>query len=241
MRFLSFEIVKSYKEQVCPHCCGTKVVRNGVKRNGQQNYLCKGCSKQFQADYVYKGCELKNRQLVLRMLLRGSGVRDCSAVTGVSCSAILKQLKKVAAGVPIKPRKWQYRTVQIDEQWSYVAKKAKKVWMIYAYAVEENEIIAFTMGKRSEAAVRNLWVKLKALDIEWFLTDAWEAFAAVLPKAKHLVGKAYTKNIEGLNTFFRTRVRRLVRKTVCFSKKLIYHYSMIKLIIYHRNQHASYI
>lgn len=113
--------------------------------------------------------------------------------------------------------------------------------MLYAYAVDEDEIIAFTMGKRSAKAVQNLFVKLKHLDIGLFLTDEWEAFATVLPKTKHLIGKQYTKAIEGINTFFRTRVRRLVRRTVCFSKKLIYHYSMLKIIIYHRNQRASYI
>ena len=113
--------------------------------------------------------------------------------------------------------------------------------MLYAYAAKEDEIIAFTMGKRSAASVRNLLVKLKSLDIGVYLTDKWEAFRAVLPKHKHKAGKPFTKAIEGMNTFFRTRVRRLMRRTVCFSKKLIYHYSMIKLIIYHRNKHSSYI
>jgi IS1 family transposase len=57
------------------------------------------------------------------------------------------------------------------------------------------------------------------LDIDLFLTDEWEAFRAVLAKAKHLIGKQFTKAIEGVNTFFRTNVRRLVRRTACFSKK----------------------
>ncbi len=175
------------------------------------------------------------------MLCRGSGVRDCAAVTGMSKSTVLAFIKAVASTVVVKPEKRCYSRVQIDEQWSYVGRKEKKVWMIYAYAVEEDEILAFTMGKRSAEAVRNLFVKLKALDIDAFLTDDWEAFSTVLPRAKHWIGKQYTKAIEGINTFFRTRVRRLMRRTVCFSKKLIYHYAMLKIIIYHRNQQASYI
>lgn len=43
--------------------------------------------------------------------------------------------------------------------------------MLYACAVKEHEIIAFTMGKRSAWTVQNLFVKLKTLDIEQFLTD----------------------------------------------------------------------
>jgi IS1 family transposase len=113
--------------------------------------------------------------------------------------------------------------------------------MRYAYATQEDEIIAFTMGKRNAATVRNLFVKLKALHIDNFLTDDGEAFQAVLPKSKHRIGKQFTKAIEGMNTFFITRVRILVRRTMCFSKKLIYHYSMIKIIVYHRNKYSSYI
>jgi IS1 family transposase/transposase-like protein len=233
--------VKSDKAVTCPYCRGAKVVRNGIKKNGRQNHLCKDCRKQFQTEYVYRGCVTENRDFVLKMLCRGSGVRDSAAVTGVSPSTVLALIKATAGSMTLKPKRHGYCQVQIDEQWSYVGKKEKKVWMLYAYAVQEDEIIAFTMGKRSAGTVQNLFVKLKALDIDFFLTDEWEAFQTVLPKAKHLIGKQYTKAIEGVNTFFRTRVRRLVRCTVCFSKKLIYHYSMIKILIHHRNKRSSYI
>ena len=234
-------IVKLAKVVSCPHCLGIKVVRNGVKKNGRQNLLCKACRKQFQSEYVHKGCVPQNKEQVLRMLCRGSGIRDCEAVTGVSHFTVLKLIATTAQTITLKPRKYHYHRVQIDEQWMYVRKKEKKVWMLYAYAIEEDEIIAFTMYSRSAEAIRNLCVKLKLLDIDFFLTDEWEAFGSVLPKTKHIAGKTFTNAIEGINTFFRTRVRRRIRRTVCFSKKLIYHYSTIKIVIYHRNQQSSYI
>ena len=66
-------------------------------------------------------------------------------------------------------------------------------------------------------------------------------FAEVLPKEKHIIGKKHTKKIEGINTWFRTRLRRLVRRTVCFSKKLSYHYSIMKTAIYEHNKQTLYI
>jgi len=83
--------------------------------------------------------------------------------------------------------------------------------------------------------------KLQQVEINFYYTDNWKAFAQVLPKEKHLIGKKYTKKIEGINTWFRTRLRRLVRRTVCFSKKLLYHYSIMKTAIYERNTGTSYI
>ncbi|MBA4850527.1 IS1 family transposase [Emticicia sp. BO119] len=31
----------------CPHCHSTKVVKNGIKTTGRQNFLCNTCGKQF--------------------------------------------------------------------------------------------------------------------------------------------------------------------------------------------------
>lgn len=178
---------------------------------------------------------------MLPMLLRGSGIRDCAVVLGISKNCVLRHLVKRASVVDIKPKKGYYHRVQIDELWSYVGKKEKKVWLLYAYCAQSGEILGFAMGKRSAKTVKHLLLKLKRPEIAFYLTDDWEAFAAVLPYYQHLIGKQFTKAIEGVNTWFRTRVRRLVRKTVCFSKKLLHHYAMIKLTIYSRNHPLSYI
>lgn len=116
-------VVKLDKAAACPHCRGRKVVRKGRKKNGSQNLLCKECGKQFQPHYVYKGCMIENKGFVLWMLCRGSGIRDCEAVTGFSPSAVLALIKTAAAGLGLKPKKQRYHRVQIDEQWSYVGRK----------------------------------------------------------------------------------------------------------------------
>jgi insertion element IS1 protein InsB len=182
---------------------------------------------------------VKNR--LIEMLLRGSGVRDTALVQGVSPATVLRCLINASKQVIVEPKQRYYPKVQIDELWMYVASKKKKVWLLYAYCQQTDEILAFTMGKRNSKTVRNLLLKLKALEIDWYLTDKWEAFSAELPYYQHLIGKQFTKAIEGVNTWFRVRIRRLNRKTTCFSKKLVYLYAVIKLAISKRNQHSSYI
>ncbi len=175
------------------------------------------------------------------MQLRGSGIRDTALVQGVSPATVLRCLISESMNAAVKPRKGYYPRVQIDELWMYVAKKKKKVWLLYAYCYETDEILAFAIGKRSSKTVRNLLLKLKGLEIDWYLTDKWEAFSKELPYYKHLIGKQFTKAIEGVNTWFRVRIRRLNRRTTCFSKKLVYLYAIIKLLICKRNKHPSYI
>lgn len=233
-------IVKSDKVECCPYCLCAKVVGNGKKRSGAQNYLCKGCGKQFQKDYVYWGCDKRVKDKVLPMLLRGSGVRDTAAVLGISINCVLRTLVAASKTVAIKARQSRYHKVQIDELWSYVSRKGKKVWLLYAYCADSGEILGFTLGKRNIKTVNNLMLKLKGLEVDFYLTDDWDAFSSVLPYYQHLIGKRFTCTIEGINTWFRTRLRRLNRRTVCFSKKVYNHYAMIKLAIYHRNNPLSY-
>ncbi|WP_405229555.1 IS1/IS1595 family N-terminal zinc-binding domain-containing protein [Capnocytophaga stomatis] len=39
----------------CPNCQSTKIVKNGKKSYGKQNYLCKDCYRQFIGEYnLYK-------------------------------------------------------------------------------------------------------------------------------------------------------------------------------------------
>jgi IS1 family transposase/transposase-like protein len=228
-------------EVVCPGCQGERIVKNGRKKTGKQILLCKDCRLQFQWEYSYQGADKKVKDKIVRMLLRGSGIRDCAAVMVVSIGCVLRLLLKEGFELEIKPRYHHYYKVQIDEQWSYIEKKGRTVYMLYAICAETSEILAACWGKRNRPMLRQLMDKLKGLDIDFYYTDNWICFAEVLPAEKHFIGKQYTKKIEEVNTWFRTRLRRLVRQTTCFSKKLTYHWSMMKLAIKKRNERASYI
>lgn len=63
--------------------------KNGRKKSGFQNYRCKGCGKQFQDEYLYFVAERRNKNLVFRMLARGSGIRDIADVLKVSSRCVL--------------------------------------------------------------------------------------------------------------------------------------------------------
>ena len=63
-------------------------------------------------------------------------------------------------------------------------------------------------------------------------TDAWEAYAAVVPASQHRGGrKGRTNLVEGINNWLRQRCAVLVRKTCSFSKCLQMHHARIKIAI----------
>ena len=221
----------------CPGCSyGTKIVKNGFsKSSNAQNYLCKNCNRQFIDRMLLKyrkhDDEVKVNETIMRLLERGSGIRDIQYVLKVSKTRILKVLANFS--LRFKPKLKSYKSVQIDELWSYVHNKKNKTWMIYAYSSEGKEILASVFGRRDAKTVRRLYEQIKALGIEIqeYCTDTWNSFVEVFAQENHQIGKSYTRAIEGVNCLLRHRVSRLVRRTCCFSKKLCYHIQAINLMI----------
>ncbi|WP_158561201.1 IS1 family transposase [Emticicia sp. C21] len=192
--------------------------KNGIKKNKAQNYKCTDCKKQFQHEYLYWGADINIKRQIIKMLVHGSGVTDIAKVLSVSKGCVIRTLVKTGTQVNLKSSKKYYHKVQIDELHSFVGKKEKKVWtvrraIIYAYDAETDEIIAVTAGKRSKKQVKDLFKRLNDLTIDWFCTDNWKAFKEVLPYERHLIGKQFTKTIEGVNTSLRNSCKRLNRRT----------------------------
>jgi transposase-like protein len=116
----------------CPRCQGTKIVRNGKKSNGPQNYQCKDCGRQFIDDHekTYRGCLSGITALIRIALVRGSGVRDTAAILQISVNKVLKTLaSRVYA---LQPKQTHYDTLEINEFWTYGGKQKTKKWLIYA-------------------------------------------------------------------------------------------------------------
>ena len=90
------------------------------------------------------------------------------------------------------------------------------------------------MGKRSKKTVRDLCKRMKNIEVNFWCTDAWKAFKEVFPPESHLIGKRFTKVIEGANTSFRNACKRLIRSATAFSKKLVNCWCAIKLVMIHQ-------
>jgi len=69
------------------------------------------------------------------------------------------------------------------------------------------------------------------LGIRHFYTDDADVYARHLEPEHHTVGKIHTQKIERKHLTFRTRLKRLVRKTICFSKSVLLHDIVIGLCV----------
>lgn len=115
--------------------------------------------------------------------------------------------------------------------WSFVQKKENQRWLWHAIDHSTGKVLAYVLGDHSD----NMFVKLKQLlepfGISKFYTDGWGAYQRKLAPEQHQVGKANTQKIERKHLTLRTRIKRLARKTICFSKSEVMHDVVIGLYI----------
>jgi len=80
-----------------------------------------------------------------------------------------------------------------------------------------------------------VFLQLKALlepfGITRFFTDHWGAYARHLLPEAHVLGKRNTQRIERKHLTLRTRIKRLARKTICFSRSTEMHDFVIGLCV----------
>jgi insertion element IS1 protein InsB len=86
-------------------------------------------------------------------------------------------------------------------------------------------------GRRQDDVFVKLQALLEPFGITRYVTDGWGAYERHLDAAQHTVGKANTQKIESKHINLRTRIKRLVRRTICFSKTERMHDLVIGLLI----------
>ncbi|MDV2997989.1 MAG: hypothetical protein N4J56_007694 [Chroococcidiopsis sp. SAG 2025] len=120
---------------------------------------------------------------------------------------------------------------ELDEMWSYVGKKSNPRWLWHAIDRRSGKVLAYVFGCRKDEVFLQLKKLLEPFGIKQYCTDGWGAYERHLPAESHEIGKRKTQRIERKHLRLRTRIKRLVRKTICFSKTEEMHDIVIGLFI----------
>ncbi len=115
--------------------------------------------------------------------------------------------------------------------WSFVGAKSNQRWLWHAIDHNTGEVLAYVLGKRQDIVFKQLQELLEPFGIRRYYTDDWGAYERQLDAETHHVGKRNTQKIERKHLTLRTRIKRLARKTICFSKLEKMHDIVIGLFI----------
>jgi len=120
---------------------------------------------------------------------------------------------------------------EVDEMWSYVGKKREPRWLWHAIDHRSGHVLAYVLGRRKDAVFLKLKGLLEPFGITKYYTDYWGAYTRHLDADAHQPGKRNTQQIERKHLTLRTRIKRLMRKTICFSRSTQMHDIVIGLFV----------
>jgi insertion element IS1 protein InsB len=120
---------------------------------------------------------------------------------------------------------------EAEELWSFVRKRKNQRWLWHALDHCSGKGLAYVFGRRKDEVFVQLKALLTPFDITRSHTDHWGAYARQLDPEVHNPGKRNTQKIERTHLTLRTRIKRLVRKTICFSKSIEMHDIVIGLFV----------
>src|SRR6266404_7884143 len=232
----------------CPYCHSDQIVFRGTTRRGTQRYLCQNTacpSQSFLLEYSYQGRLPEVKQQIIDMSLNASGMRDTARVLRISTDTVLRALRKKEAALAsvhtallrtVNPEELivdmqQAGEAEVDEMWSFVGKKGNQRWLWHAIDHHTGKVLAYVFGHRKDEVLLQLKALLEPFGITRYHTDHWGAYARHLDPEEHNPGKRNTQKIERKHLTLRTRIKRLVRKTICFSKTTQMHDIVIGLFV----------
>ena len=120
---------------------------------------------------------------------------------------------------------------EVDEMWSFVGKKHEPRWLWHAIDHWSGRVLAYVFGRRTDEVFLQLKALLEPFGITHYHTDYWGAYTRHLDADEHTPGKRNTQKIERRHLTLRTRIKRLTRKTICFSKSIQMHDIVIGLFV----------
>jgi insertion element IS1 protein InsB len=113
--------------------------------------------------------------------------------------------------------------------WSFVGAKARERWLWHAIDHHTGRVLAYVMGTRKDAVFLKLKTLLAPLGITRYYTDKAGVYQRHLLPEQHTVGKLLMQKIERKHLTLRSHLKRLARKTLCFSRSRLMHDLLIGL------------
>lgn len=213
-------------EKSCIYC-SNRCIKNG-NAYGKQRYLCKFCKRSFVDTYDYKAYNTSTNQSIKEHIKEGCAVRSIARLLKISITTVQKRTLQIAKKIP-RPIIAMGKEYELDELSTYIRTKANQLWIAYAIRKDTKEVIDFVVGRRTKATLSSVTNTLILSNATKVYTDKLRHYSTLIPKDIHSTKRNSTNHIERKNITLRTHLKRLSRRTICFSKSLSFLSACLKI------------
>lgn len=216
---------------LCPSCNSKEIIKNGRTKNKKQQYFCKKCRKRCIGYYTYKACQPNINPQVITFTKEGLGIRSTARVLNISTTTLLKRIVDIAQSITQAVIS-KGKTYEVDEIRTFLKRKNKLIWIVYALEKESKKVVSFCVGARTNKTLNVVLKTLCFAEAKRVFTDGLKNYGYLIAKAVHKVKRYGTNHIERNNLNLRIHLKRLNRKTICFSRSLAILTAVLKIFFW---------
>jgi insertion element IS1 protein InsB len=203
----------------CKHC-SHNCVKAGKQKKGRQRYYCKTCKKYQQSVYKYNAYGKETDDRIKMYKKESCGMRGISRIMGISKNTVRRRILRIAANIN-KPCIVKGKEYEMDEMRTYIRKKENRYWIAYALSRDTRAVVDFRVGKRNKRTLSRITDTLILAEAKMIYTDKLNLYTYLIPKELHTKSQYKINYIERKNLSIRTHLKRLSRRTICFSKSIV--------------------
>ncbi|MCX8531934.1 IS1 family transposase [Chryseobacterium luquanense] len=214
----------------CSKCVGdiSEFIKYGKTCKGKQRYQCKRCKATSVLHFRYKAYKRNINRKIILFTKEGLGIRSIARVLKISTTTLLKRIIEIAGEIKMPIIKLN-QSYELDEMRIFIRKKSNPIWLVYAIDKITKQVASFYIGKRNNKTLNAVVKTLLNSNPEKNYTDKLRNYQYLIPKEIHSTKRFETNGIERKNLNLRTHLKRLNRKTICFSRSTAVLSSILKI------------
>jgi IS1 family transposase len=118
---------------------------------------------------------------------------------------------------------------EVDEMRTFIGRKSRLRWIVYALDRKTKSVACFNVGRRTNRTLNVVITTLELSETKKIYTDKLKNYRFLIAQKGHNTALHATNHIERHNLTIRTHLKRLNRKTICFSRSLALLTAILKI------------
>jgi insertion element IS1 protein InsB len=209
-----------------------------------QKYYCRCCNKYQRSCYQYKLATSAADNNITLLNNEGMGISSppslhygragTSRYLHIPKTTVRRRILSISNKLLPPIISETNMVYEVDEMQTFIGKNHPSNYAYINYAINRatKQVIHFVVGSRSKEMIGKVIAKLLSLSPRRIYTDGLNIYPSLIPAAIHKVFRFHTNTIERNNLTLRTHIKRLCRKTICFSKNIVMLIASLKLYLW---------
>jgi insertion element IS1 protein InsB len=219
-------VFQNVTQMECNYCNGKCIKKDKVKNT--QKYKCKSCLKYQQLFYKYESYKITDQQIIV-LTKEGCGIRSTSRILSIAPKTVIERLKRIGNSLKRKSSIEIGKEYEVDELFTFIGNKENRVCIAYSFEPATKEVIDVVVGRRNKGNLNKVISTLILSNAKRITTDKLDIYRSIIPKEIHCTKFRGINRIERNNLSLRTHLKRLNRRSICFSRSLIVLIAVVKI------------